>query len=126
METKSTIALEPPELWWLVERLSNSTDLADCTYKVFGICREGKKKKRNSVGSFQRNTIVTEVSQFTVCSTLSTNRKAEFQPKLLPLKVALQILGRKLKKKKKTKKASLYSQSLLLFFYRTLVVERHP
>ena len=97
METKSTIALESPELWWLVERLSNNTDLADCTYKEFGICREGKK--RNSVGSFQRNIIVSEVSQFTVCSTLSTNRKAEFQPKLLPSKVALQILGRKLKRK---------------------------
>ena len=40
------------------------------------------------------------------------------------LKVALQILGRKLYKN--TGKSSLYSQSLLIFIHRTPVVERHP
>ena len=39
------------------------------------------------------------------------------------LKVALQVLGRKFYKN--TKKASLYSQSLLIFIHRTPVVERH-
>ena len=39
-------------------------------------------------------------------------------------KVALQILGRKFYKN--TKKSSLYSQSLLIFIHRTLVVKRHP
>ena len=40
------------------------------------------------------------------------------------LKVALQVLGQKFYKN--TKKSSLYSQSLLIFIYRTLLVERHP
>ena len=40
------------------------------------------------------------------------------------LKVALQILGRKIYKN--TKKTSLYSQSLLSFIHKTPVVESHP
>ena len=40
------------------------------------------------------------------------------------LKVALQILGRKFYKN--TKKSSLYSQSLLIFIHKILVVEKHP
>ena len=40
------------------------------------------------------------------------------------LKVALQIVGRKFYKK--TKKSSLYPQSLLIFIYKTQVVESHP
>ena len=43
-----------------------------------------------------------------------------------PLKMALQILGRKFKKKKNTKKSSLYFQSLLIFIHKTSVVEHHP
>ena len=39
-------------------------------------------------------------------------------------KVALQILGRKFHKN--TKNSSLYSQSLLIFIYKTTVVENHP
>ena len=39
------------------------------------------------------------------------------------LKVAIQILGRKLYKN--TKKSSLYSQSLLIFIYETTIVESH-
>ena len=44
------------------------------------------------------------------------------------LKVALQIVGQKFYKntKKKKKKSSLYSQSLLIFIHRTPLVERHP
>ena len=41
----------------------------------------------------------------------------------LPLKVALQILGRNFYKN--TKKSSLYSQSLLIFIHKTPVVENH-
>ena len=40
------------------------------------------------------------------------------------LKVALQILGQKFHKN--TEKSSLYSQSLLIFIYKTPVVESHP
>ena len=40
------------------------------------------------------------------------------------LKVILQILGRK--SYKNTKKSPLYSQSLLIFIYKTPVVENHP
>ena len=40
------------------------------------------------------------------------------------LKVALQILVQKFYKN--TKKSSLYSQNILIFVYRTPVVERHP
>ena len=42
------------------------------------------------------------------------------------LKVALQIFGRKFYKKNTKKKTSLYSQSLLIFILKTLVVESHP
>ena len=42
----------------------------------------------------------------------------------LPLKVALQILGRKFYKN--TKKSSLYSQSRLISIHKTQVVESHP
>ena len=38
--------------------------------------------------------------------------------------MALQILARKIDKN--TKKSSLYSQSLLIFFHKTPVVENHP
>ena len=41
-----------------------------------------------------------------------------------PLKVALQILGRKFYKN--TKKSSLCSQSLFIFIHKTPVVENHP
>ena len=40
------------------------------------------------------------------------------------LKVALQIVGRKFYKN--TEKSSIYSQSLLIFFHKTPVVESHP
>ena len=40
------------------------------------------------------------------------------------LKVALQIFGRKFYKN--TEKSSLYSQSLLIFIHKALVVEGHP
>ena len=40
------------------------------------------------------------------------------------LKVALQIFRRKFYKN--TKKSSLYSQSLLIFIHKTLVVKNHP
>ena len=40
------------------------------------------------------------------------------------LKVALQILGRKIYKN--TKKSSLYSKGLLIFIYKTPAVENHP
>ena len=42
----------------------------------------------------------------------------------IPLKVALQTLGRKFYKN--TKKSSLYSQCLLIFIHKTQVVESHP
>ena len=41
-----------------------------------------------------------------------------------PLKVAIQILGRKFYKN--IRKSSLYPQSLLIFIYKSLEVENHP
>ena len=69
-----------------------------------------------------------EVGQKPVHSVMPKKRGYHFSiihhPMLYSLKAALQILGRKFYKN--TTKSSLYSQGLLIFIHKTLLVENHP
>ena len=91
--------------------------------KMYLIIRQKITKWHSDLTAFNSVLKMNELTEINIFAD-HTITDCNLQKKSILLKVTLQILGRKLYKN--TKKSSLYSQSLLIFIHKTLMVENHP